>query len=464
MSDVSSWLGFERYAVFGMGVSGVAAARALVRRGKHVVLSDLREPREGLAASLEGELGCEVVIGRNVWRGCQVVVASPGMKPSLGVFGELASAGVPVIGEVELACALSRAPLVGITGTDGKTTTTTLVGHMMAVAGREHVVAGNIGVPLCEVVEGVSEGGVIVAEVSAFQLWSCHLSRFAAAGITNIAADHLDYFGTMDEYIDAKRRLFDLVPDGGLSVLNALDAQTSGWGGRAGGRVCWYGPDVSCVPSGEDGLWVSGDGFAGRWGGEELGVWCEGVGTLPLVGAHQRLNMLCASALAMSQGVEVAQIVEALRSFKPLAHRMERVGTHGEVVFWDDSKATNVHAALAGLRTLESGRALVVIAGGVDKGLELSEFASFLASRAMAVVVIGAISARLVEALGGAGMGEERVVCAQTMEEAVACAVRLVGERGDVSLSPACSSFDMFRSYAHRGEVFQAAVRAIGVD
>jgi UDP-N-acetylmuramoylalanine--D-glutamate ligase len=462
----ASWLdGYERYAVFGMGVSGVAAAEALARRGKAVVLSDVREPA-GFEA-IRSRLGAHVqlIIGRNEWRDAQVIIASPGMPPSLPIFAEINAAGVPVVSEVELAFDLSSAPFVAITGTDGKTTTTTLVGAIMEAAGVAHAVAGNIGLPLCEVVEQVPADGVIVAEISAFQLWSTHHFRPQAAAITNLAPDHLDYFPDMTIYGEAKRRQFAFMGEGDIAVLSAEDALIASWAGAMPCQVAWYAVDAAKIPAEAPyALWEEGGRFHARWAGRELGAWCEGVEALPLQGRHQRMNMLCAAGLALARGVALDVIERALRGFKPLAHRMERVGQVGQVTFWDDSKATNAHAALAGLRTLPDTRALVAIVGGVDKGLPLDAMAAYLVSRASHVVLIGQLVPRMSAALEAAGMPAARRHEASSMEQAVSLAASLVGDAGDVVLSPACSSFDMFKSYAHRGEVFQAAVAALAVD
>jgi UDP-N-acetylmuramoylalanine--D-glutamate ligase len=448
-----------------MGVSGVAAARALARRGKQVTLSDVREPPNLDALRAQLGLGVHIVIGHNDWTDAQVVIASPGMPPSLPIFAQLAAAQIPVVSEVELAFDLAAAPFVAITGTDGKTTTTTLVGSIMEAAGVTHTVAGNIGLPLCEVVEQIPADGLIVAEISAFQLWSTHHFRPVAAAITNIAPDHLDYFPDMTTYGEAKRRQFAFMGPGDVAVLSAEDARIASWAASMSCEVVWYAVDPTVLPAdAPSALWEQDGAFVGRWRGQDIGVWCRDVHSLPLQGRHQRMNMLCAAALAMARGVSAQTIAAALAAFKPLAHRMERVCQIGELTFWDDSKATNAHAALAGLRTLPDTRQLVAIVGGVDKGLPLDALASYLAQRARHVVLIGQLVPRMHAALEAAGMPRERRHEASSMEEAVRIAVASLDGAGDVVLSPACSSFDMFKSYAHRGEVFQAAVRALAVD
>lgn len=450
----------SRFAVFGMGVSGVAAANALVRAGKHVTLSDTRDEDKLIGALDKLDPKVEVVFGRNHFEGAQIVVTSPGLKPTLPIFDKVRQAKLPIISEVELAFELAAAPFISITGTDGKTTTTTLTGDIFARAGLEHVVAGNIGTPLCEVVEGVSAKGFIVAEISAFQLWSTHHFRSAASAITNIANDHLDYFeGDFDAYAKTKLRLLDQATSSDWALLNAHDAHVMRAASSHPGPVMVfaYGQD----PGHEHALWSDGQRFFGRLHGDELGPWCDDVLALPLQGRHQQLNMLCAAGLGLSQGIALDVIVEALAQFKPLPHRMEPCGQRQGIRFWDDSKATNAHAALAGLRGLQGQ--IIPIIGGVDKQLDLSELVAFCLAQAPALVLIGQLAARARAELLAAGYAAERIALASSMQEATQAAFKLAQQHGaaHVSLSPACSSFDMYESYAHRGRVYKECVRAI---
>lgn len=449
-----------RFAIFGMGVSGVAAANALVRAGKSVTLSDTRDEDKLLGALDKLNPKVEVIYGRNHFEGAQVVVTSPGLKPSLPIFAKVQASTLPIISEVELAFELSKAPFISITGTDGKTTTTTLTGDIFARAGREHVVAGNIGTPLCEVVEGVSAQGFIIAEISAFQLWSTHRFRSSASAITNIADDHLDYFeGDFDAYTQAKLSLLKQAQPSDWALLNAHDARVMRAATTHPGPVMVfaYGED----PGQDNALWSDGQRFLGRLRGEPLGAWCDDVLELPLKGRHQQLNMLCAAGLAISQGVALPTIVEAFKAFKPLAHRMEPCGQHQGVRFWDDSKATNAHAALAGLRGLQGH--VIPIIGGVDKQLDLSELIELCRAQAPALVLIGQLAQRARAELIGSGYDAERIVLASSMQEATQAALKLAQRHhaAHISLSPACSSFDMYESYAHRGRVYKECVRAI---
>lgn len=451
-------------AVFGAGRSGVAAANLLVQRGKRVILSDTRSEDALSDALSDLDARVEVRTGANTFEGADLVVVSPGLEPGAEVFARMDAQGVPYVSEIEVAYLLSEAPYVAISGTDGKTTTTVLVGDMFARA-LEHVeVAGNIGTPLCEVAPGVPKEGMIVAEVSAFQLWTTRAFRAVATGVTNVAADHMDYFeGDTHRYAQAKRQTLLHAHPTDWAVLNDQDPIVRTWGDDFVGHTLYYATGHDPRPQHPNVLWSQGDEFYGRLRGESLGCWCEGVGTLPLKGNHQHLNMLCAAGMAMSQGVDVAHVVAALQEFKPLEHRMQPCGERDGVQFWDDSKATNVHAALAGLKGLDGP--VIPIIGGLDKDLELGDLLEFCLERAPYVLAIGALKARLTREIVARGYDLAHVIPVESMEDAVARGFDLARTHGvpHLSLSPACSSFDMYQSYAHRGRLFQSCVGALSL-
>lgn len=459
-------LDLNRFAVFGLGKSGVAAANLLARRGKKVTASDTRSEEvvraEIAAGGVELDPRVEVVFGRNEASFADVVILSPGLPPRLPIFAELRAQGIPVLSEIELAFFASEAPFVAITGTDGKTTTTQLTGEIFEATGREVAIAGNIGIPLCEVVESIPADGAIVAEVSAFQLWSTFRFHPAVAGFTNIAADHLDYFDSLEEYIANKHRLMlNLHGFKDQVVFNFEDPVIRGWASGFRGRKIGYGFDRSALVDCDIALWCDGTSLFARIDGKEVGAWLPDLAGAPLKGRHNALNMMCAAGLALSQDISLRVIADVIMRFRPLKHRVEPCGEIAGVAFFDDSKATNVHAALAGLRTMPDG--FVAIVGGVDKGLELGEMVSFLVDHASGVVVIGAIQERFRAELLSGGMNEALVECASSMDEAVAMAFerasKQVNNNAAVILSPACSSFDMFKSFEHRGEVFQGVVK-----
>ena len=454
-------LELERWAVLGMGASGIAAANLLASLGKQVTLSDIRPDGELAALSATLHPKIHLVAGTNHVGDAQIVVTSPGLKPSLPVFAGLGER-LPVVSDIELAFWLSSAPWLTITGTDGKTTTTALVGEIVGHTDIPHVVAGNIGIPLCEVAPGVPEEGVVVAEVSAFQLWSTRHFRPLAACLTNLAPDHLDYFeGDWAAYVGAKKKMIASMRGEDMLWLPAHDPEGLRWQEGFAGQVGVFGNSREAVAGAPNALWSEDSRLWAREGGRELGAWCEDVGRLGIQGAHNVRNMLAAAGLCRSVGLSFDTILAGLTSFKGLPHRFETVATIRGIRWIDDSKATNAHAALTGLRGLREP--YVAIVGGVDKGLELGEFVWELMTHATGVVAIGELQGRLESAWREAGGEPERLKKADSMEVAVAMgeAMATVTAAQAVVLSPAASSFDMFRSYAHRGEVFAACVKTL---
>ncbi len=451
----------KRWGVWGLGRSGIAAANALVEAGaEHVIASDIREMEHLDEVGRQLNADVEVVAGANVLDGCEAIVTSPGLKPSLPVFEAAREQGIPVISEVELAYDLARAPMVAITGTDGKTTTTSLIGAAIEASGREVVVAGNIGTPLCEVVAEVSAEAIIVAEVSAFQLWTTHHFRPAVACLTNIADDHLDYFdGDVDAYARAKHAIIAQMGEGDWLWLPSHDGRGLAWKDAFDGQVGLFGLEDLASLEAHHAMWREGDTFRSRMNGAFEGVWCEDVDALGLSGPHNHRNMLCAAGVVASLGIPREVAREAFRDFKGLPHRFERLGRVRDIEWIDDSKATNAHAALSGLMGIDG--AFVAIMGGLDKGLDLTELCAYVAEHAQAVILIGAIAPRLRRALRAAGMDAQDLIDVETMAEAVAQGAALGSAQVPVVLSPACSSFDMYESYAQRGRIFQEAVSAL---
>ncbi|MGM0555607.1 MAG: UDP-N-acetylmuramoyl-L-alanine--D-glutamate ligase [Myxococcota bacterium] len=451
------WLDFDKFAVFGLGRSGIAAANLLARHDKHVLASDTR-PRDSLTAASEKlDESVEIVGGGNAVGDAECVVVSPGLRPSLAIFDEVREAGLPVLSEVELGWEAASAPIIGITGTDGKSTTTRLVEHLLLQVGREARAGGNLGTPLCEFVEEVPGDGVIVAEVSAFQLWSIHNFQAHSIGFTNISHDHLDYFDSYREYVEAKKALMKNAGDDTLGVFNAGDEYLRTWANEYSGRTLAYGGTASVVSAFDEALWLDDGRLMARLEGRDAFVWVEDIDELPLRGAHNFLNLMCAAGLATSVGEPLEELGAAAEGFEPLPHRMEFCGEVDGVRFFDDSKATNVNAAIAGLTSID-GR-IVPIVGGVDKNLDLAPLISLVRKRADNVVVIGEIADRVQRELIAAGFPDARIHRMETMRDAVRRAFELAQIDGaSVSLSPACSSFDMYESYAERGDVFQKVV------
>ncbi len=455
-----NWLELDEFAVFGLGRSGRAAANLLARRGKSVVASDTRSKADFGGVLDELDSGVRRIFGRNEHAGADAVVLSPGIEPTSRTVKRLEATDCWVLSEIDLAFDASEATVVGITGTDGKTTTTRICGAMFEAADRDVAVAGNIGTPLCEAV--ASSPDWVVAEISAFQLWSSRHFEPTASGFTNIGGDHLDYFEDWAEYVQAKQRLLELTSPDGAVVLNADDDRLVRWAGQVPPRSLVAYSTVE-PPEGVDRSLWSDDVALYCSENEEGERLCERA-DWSLPGQHNVANALCAAGLALEAGIEVGQIAAALSKFEPLPHRIEPVGQLDGMKIYNDSKATNVQAAVAGLECVETP--YVAIVGGVDKGLELSPLVRALDAGACGLVFIGEVADRLERAWQNeVNGGDERpVVRTDSLETAVSRAVQ-IGRAEDaraLTLSPAASSFDMFDSYQHRGEQFRAVVESSG--
>ena len=433
------------YLVLGLGVSGEAIARALTTRGQEVVVVE-ESPGEATRARTESlaAAGVETVESpsaaqlRDLVRAASVVVPSPGVPAAHPVFTLAAEAVVPVLGEVELAARWTRLPIVAVTGTNGKTTVTTLVRDILEASGVQAIAAGNIGLPLAEAVE--SEAEVLVVEVSSFQLALTETFRPRVAVWLNVADDHLDAHGTFDAYVRAKARIWANQAGDDVAVVNADDPLVIGAAADAPAHVTTFstGPDAD---------WHVEDGWLRRRDGSDL----MAVADLPRSLPHDVANALAAVAASDVVGASADGARLALAGFRTLPHRVTLVGDAGGVRWYDDSKATNPHAALAAIRGFDS---VVLVAGGRNKGLDLKALTE-AEDRVRAVVAIGDAAGEVEAAFAG----RRPVVVAATMDDAVAAAAR-VAEPGDVVLlSPGCASFDWYRNYAERGDDFARAVR-----
>lgn len=461
------------FSVVGLGKSGVAAANALCARGAHVLAVD-DAPAEKLADAIR-QLDPRVEVaagGGPAGRRGDLFVLSPGIAPHSQRFRDVQALATAYLSEVELFWRLDRAaldgaghPLVAISGTDGKTTTTLWAAHLLRQGGHEVVIGGNIGDPLCGFLGQLSDRTVVVAEISAFQLWSSPRLRPRAAVVTNIALDHMDYFQhDLGRYVRTKCQVNTQMGPGDWFAINGDDPELQAERERlaAGVPFAWQPFSTQGVPDrglGFDGqtLWWSlaeGQRVA-LCEADELGI----EGKFPIRGLHNVENALAATSLALAMGVPVAQIRQGLRSFALPSHRIEPVGQIGGVRFIDDSKATNPHAAVAGLQSVRptDGEKLIWIGGGSEKDADFAELAAVVGALAQGAVLIGQTAERIAAVLPP-HLTVER---AATLEAAVAMALQQATPRGVVLLSPACASFDMFRGYAHRGEVFAAAVAAL---
>jgi UDP-N-acetylmuramoylalanine--D-glutamate ligase len=433
--------------VVGMKKSGMAAVELLAREGAVARATDLKPLEElGEARELLGRLDIPFVRQTaGVFEGCELIVLSPDVPADLAPLAEARQRGVRVVGEVELAAPFLKGETIGITGSNGKTTTTSLVGHMLREAGVPVQVGGNIGRPVTAMVESSRADGWNVLELSSFQIETISEFRAHIALALNVTANHLDRHHTFENYAAAKGRLFETQLGGDFAVLNAEDPVCVGYAEGSLATAQWFSSRREVRP-----------GASLR--GEELvldGRVLMGAGEIPIRGRHNVENVLAAAIAAARAGVKPEAIAAAVRTFQAVEHRLEFVRTVSGIDFYNDSKATSVDATLKALDAFPGG--LWVILGGKDKGLDYSPLREPLQAKARAVLLIGAAAAKIGDQLRGAA----RLVDSRTLDAAIAHAYGK-GQPGDtILLAPACASFDQFKSFEHRGEVFKQIVNQL---
>jgi UDP-N-acetylmuramoylalanine--D-glutamate ligase len=445
----------KRVMVIGLGVSGLAAARLLASCGARLVMTDLRaDPRP----DLHGETGAgddsmpsgEIHLGSEdpAWLdGVDLVVTSPGVPPASRLLTEADRRRIPVIGELELGSRFVKAPIVAVTGTNGKSTVTTLIGEIFKAAGRRVFAGGNLGTPLVEAAG--EEFDAVVAEVSSYQLERTERFKPHVAVHLNLAEDHLDRYKDFDEYGSAKARLFRMQDRYDWAILNRDDPRVWFLRTKISAQVMSFGlgPADSTPAIGYDGSDLIFD-IRTRHGRISLK-------RLRLVGRHNIANAMAAAAAALVSGIEPRVIEAVLADFAGLPHRMEFVVDRVGVNYIDDSKGTNVASVVEALAAVRAP--VILIAGGMDKGGDYAPLREPLGEKVRLLILIGAARDRMRAALKDA----TEIELVQTLDEAVRVAAA-TARRGDtVLLSPACSSFDQFRNYAERGRIFQELVRAL---
>jgi UDP-N-acetylmuramoylalanine--D-glutamate ligase len=448
----------RRAVVVGAARSGIAAAELLVRRGARVVLTESRQSFDD--AGRLRDAGIELEVGghtRATFEQADLVVVSPGVPTEQDVFDVARSRGAEIIGELELASRWVKGPIVAITGTKGKSTTTTLLGRMFKEDGRAVLVGGNIGVPLSAQVEASTPETVHVVEVSSFQLETTVTFRPWIALWLNFADDHLDRHPTVAAYAAAKARVFANQQATDFAVVNADDRTVMERSRGIAARRVMFSPsgDLMLSPSGDrlEGFLVDGDWIVKRTHTtlEQL----IPVSAVELTGRHMLNNVVAAAAVATVAGVPSRAMTHALRGFHGLEHVMEPVGRIGDVRFVNDSKATNVEAARRSIESFAGG--VVALVGGRFKGGDLRELRRPLAENGRGVIAIGEAAPLVRDALHDV----VPVVDAASMREAVAHAYEAARPDGVVLLAPACASFDWFTDYAERGRVFKEEVERL---
>ena len=440
----------RRVVVLGAARSGIAAAELLVRRGATVTLSEMRPQFDGMERLRDA--GVTVESGGHVARtllDAELIVASPGVPLDQPMVTAARVKGVEIIGELELASRWVKGPVIAITGTKGKSTTTTLIGRMLSAAGRRHLVGGNIGIPLSAQVDDSTPDTVHVVEASSFQLETTVTFRPWISVWLNVADDHLDRHPDMASYVAAKARVLANQQESDVAVLNADDARVVEQSGATAARRIWFSPSGQL----QEGFVVDGAWIVRRTATSREPM--VPTAAVELNGRHMLDNVTAAVAVCWAAGVNPEAMTQALRGFRGLEHVMEPVGRIGGVSFVNDSKATNVEAARRSIESFADG--VVAIVGGRFKGGDLRELVPALRAHAKAVIAIGDAAPLIREAVGDV----VPVTDAASMGEAVERGYEQARPQGVVLLAPACASFDWFRDYAERGRAFKQEVERL---
>ncbi|HIU11011.1 MAG TPA: UDP-N-acetylmuramoyl-L-alanine--D-glutamate ligase [Candidatus Avidehalobacter gallistercoris] len=440
--------------VIGAGLSGREAAVFLAAKGAKVVLADNKQASELEGLPVVENAGVDLCLGQmpEDVSGFALAVISPGVPLAIPVVAALDTARVPLIGELELAYHYSRSPFLAITGTNGKTTTTTLLGYILQQAGRPCYVGGNIGAALVDGVEQLASDAAVVAELSSFQLETAVDFHAHIAAFLNLTPDHLYRHETMENYGNIKTKIFAHQDKDDFAVLNYDDAMVRSYAPRLSGTVVYFSrkSELEC------GMFLKGDKIVWRFGGIEQEV--IAAADILIKGPHNLENALAASAMAALYGVELSVIAEALKSFPGVEHRQEPVGEFNGVIYINDSKGTNPDSTLYALAACE--RPTVLILGGFSKGSDFHDLLPLIKEKVKHIVLLGETADVIAATLDEAGFtayehaGYDFTKCVKL---AIAAA-----EPGDeVLLSPACASWDMFKCFEERGEEFKRLVKEL---
>jgi UDP-N-acetylmuramoylalanine--D-glutamate ligase len=443
----------KRVLVVGLGRSGMASALFLKSHGARVTVSDAkseRELRDQIPALLDAGIAVETGgHGERTFQNQDLIVVSPGVPVDAPPLAQARALGAPVIGEIELAAQFIPGPIVAITGSNGKTTTTTLTGQILAAAGRKTLVGGNIGTPAISLASQATPETVVVLEVSSFQLETICTFRPKVAVILNITPDHLDRHRTFQTYTDAKARIFENQTSEDFVVLNADDPTSAGLASRTHSQLSWFSRKRAV----ESGAFVQSGDIMFRRSEPEKRI--MPASEIPLKGAHNLENVLAAVCTAALMGCEPEKIRAAVQAFKAVEHRLEYVATIRGVEYYNDSKATNVDATIKALESFPANIHLIL--GGKDKGSDYSVLGDLLRQRVKSVYTIGAAAQKIQVQIKGATNIEH----SGTLEAAVKSASAAAAPGDIVLLAPACASFDQFQNYEHRGRVFKELVLSL---
>jgi UDP-N-acetylmuramoylalanine--D-glutamate ligase len=443
----------KRVLVVGLGRSGAASAIFLQERGAKVTVSDSKSEaqlQDGIPALLD--LGISIEAGRHgerTFRDQDLIVVSPGVPSDQPQLQQARALGIPVIGEVELAFRHLQGKILAITGSNGKTTTTTLVGEILAKSGKKTLVGGNIGTPVISLVSKSTPETNLVLEISSFQLETIEKFRPRIAAILNITPDHLDRHHTFQAYVDAKARIFENQQASDFALLNADDAACVGVNDRVKSELYWFSRKQPV----EQGAFLKDGQILFRRHGTEQAVLRRN--EIQLKGEHNVENVLAAVAMSMVSGCSPEQARRAVLEFRAVEHRLELVTSINGVAFYNDSKATNVDATIKALESFPGN--IHIILGGKDKGSDYTLLNPLLRERVKRAYLIGAAAQKIASQIKDAAP----LVHSGTLEHAVRQAFDAAKPRDVVMLAPACASFDQFENYEQRGRIFKELVLSL---
>ena len=445
----------KKVLVFGSGISGIGAANLLAKVGKEIILYDGNTTIdvEKLKTQLEEPEKVEILLGElkeNVMECIELVVMSPGVPTDLPVVNQMRDKGLPIWGEIELAYAYGKGDVLAITGTNGKTTTTALLGEIMKNYKEQVFVVGNIGNPYTTAAMEMTDESITVAEVSSFQLETIHKFCPRVSAILNITPDHLNRHHTMEAYIAAKEDIAKNQTIEDTCVLNYEDEVTRKFGDTLHCNVLYFSSQRKL----ERGIYLENGNIIYK-DTEEIGL-CH-VKELQLLGTHNYENVMAASAMALAYGVPADVVRETIKSFAGVAHRIEFVCEKNGVTYYNDSKGTNPDAAIKGIQAMN--RKTILIGGGYDKDSEYEEWIEAFDGKVKYLVLLGQTKEKI--AAAARSVGFEHIVMVESLEEAVRVCADLAEEGDAVLLSPACASWGMFKNYEERGDKFKEFVNAL---
>jgi UDP-N-acetylmuramoylalanine--D-glutamate ligase len=443
----------KRISILGMASSGLACARLLRKTGAKVFVSDAK-PEEFLSVQIGKlkSLGIDFETGGHtskVLQGQDYIVLSPGVPLDIPILRQAQELGIPAFSEIEVAFWLTDSRIIGITGSNGKTTTVTLVGEMLKENDREFSTGGNIGIPFSGILEEVSPDGFLVLELSSFQLERIEEFKPHVSSILNVTPDHLDRHPDLESYLEAKLRILENQTEDDFAVLNSDDENSLRLARQGKCEKLFFSTQKEV----EQGAFLRQGQLFSRWRGEKQKI--VDASEIGIKGPHNLSNAAAACAICTILNVAPESMQKALRRFKGVEHRLEQVATISGVSFVNDSKATNVESVWYALQSVSAP--IILIAGGRDKGGDFSRLRDLARENVKTIILIGEAKEKIKRALGDLIPSHY----SDSLEEAVGLSVEKASRGDTVLLSPGCASFDMFKDYQHRGEVFKASVRGL---